>query len=239
MGRRESLGTGLLVASMVFMFLLAALLAFYLSEPASSFPDCGPPPLPGCWSAPDAFRIFLFHVPLAWTAYLSFGIVFVASVAYLRTRDLRWDTLAMASAEIGVVFVTLALLTGSIWNRAELGVYWRWEDGRLFATFVLWTVYIAYVALHTGTRDVQEARLSAVFGIFAFATVPVSYLSQFFFSSLHISIRPTFPAETWPTLAVGVVAFTLFFLYLLHWRLRIDALEFRLVGIKETMEGSA
>ncbi len=239
MDRTDALGVGLLAASSLSMFVLVGLLAFYLSEPPSTFPDCGAPPLPGCWNAPDAFRIFLVHVPLAWTAYLSFGIVFVASAAYLKTKDLRWDAAAMASGEIGVVLVTLALLTGSIWNRAELGVYWRWEDGRLFATFVLWTVYVAYVALHTGARDHQEARLAAVFGVFAFAAVPLSYVSQFFFTSLHISIRPTFPPETWPTLTVGVIAFTLLFLYLLRWRLQVDALEVRLLRIKEAMEGSA
>lgn len=238
MVRGHAVGTALLVGSAAFTLLLVGLLAFYLTEPPSSYPDCGPPPLPGCWNAPAAFRIFLFHVPLAWTAYLSFGIVFVASSAYLKTKDLKWDALAMASGEIGVVLVTLALLTGSIWNRAELGVFWRWDDARLFATFILWTVYIAYLALHTGSRDHREARLAAVFGVFAFAAVPVSYLSQFLFSSLHISIRPTFPPETWSTLTVGVVAFTLLFAYLLWWRLEVDALESRLSNVKEAMEAS-
>ncbi|MEK6851321.1 MAG: cytochrome c biogenesis protein [Candidatus Thermoplasmatota archaeon] len=239
MDRRELVGRGLLVAAAASMLLLAFLLVFYLTEPASAPPACGPPPLPGCWNAPQAFRIFLFHVPLAWTAYLSFGIVFAASGAYLKTRNPKWDAIASSAGEIGVVLVTLALVTGSIWNKAELGVYWRWEDGRLFATFILWTIYIAYVALHTGSREPEEARLAAVFGILAFAAVPLSYFSQTFLTSLHISIRPTFPPETWPTLLVGVIAFTLLFLHVLRWRLQVDALELRLFGIKETMEESA
>jgi len=232
-------GWALLAATAATTLLLAYLLVFYLSEPASAPPACGPPPLPGCWNAPDAFRIFPIHVPLAWTAYLSFGIVFAASVAYLKSRNPRWDALAAASGEIGVVLVTLALVTGSIWNKAELGVYWRWEDGRLFATFILWTIYIAYVALHTGNRAPQEARLAAVFGILAFAAVPISYFSQTFLTSLHISIRPSFPPETWPTLFVGVVAFTLLYFHVLLWRLRIDALEVRLLRVKDSMEEPA
>ena len=238
MERREVLGLGFLGGAAASMLLLAGMLAFYMTDPASP-PACGAPPLPGCWNAPLAFRIIFFHVPLAWTAYVSFGVVFAASVLYLKTRNAKWDALASAAGEIGVVMVTLALLTGSMWNKAELGVYWRWEDGRLLATFILWIVYIAYVALHTGSRMPEEARLAAVFGILAFAAVPVSYFSQTLLSSLHISFRPTFPPQTWPTLVVGVVAFTLLFLHLLRWRLQIEALELRLLETKEAMEAAA
>jgi heme exporter protein C len=72
-------------------------------------------------------RIFYFHVPSAWIAYLSFAIVFLASIAYLRSGSDRWDLLAHASAEIGVVFTTLVLITGPIWARPVWGTWWQWD----------------------------------------------------------------------------------------------------------------
>lgn len=72
-------------------------------------------------------RIFYFHVPVAWVAFLAFFIVFIASIMYLSKRDEKWDRLAGASAEIGLVFTSLVLITGSIWARPIWGAWWVWE----------------------------------------------------------------------------------------------------------------
>lgn len=190
--------------------LLAFLALVYAPDPASE-----------AWADPVAFRIFFFHVPLAWSGYLAFGVVFAASIGYLWNRRSILDSVAAASAEVGVVLTTLALVTGAVWQEAETGQYWRWDDARLFTTFVLWLVYLAYVALRTGTEGEEEARMAALYGVLAFATVPISFFSVTYLSSLH----PTTGAAQYMTpayvavLVVGVVAFTLLYLLLLQRRL--------------------
>ena len=87
-------------------------------------------------------RIFYFHVPIAVVSFLAFFVVFVASIGYLITRKGSWDALANAAAEVGVVFVTLAVLTGAIWARPVWGVWWTWEP-RLTTTLILWLIYVA------------------------------------------------------------------------------------------------
>ncbi|MCL2140950.1 MAG: cytochrome c biogenesis protein, partial [Dehalococcoidia bacterium] len=91
-------------------------------------------------------RIFYFHVPVAWVAFFAFFVTFVAGVGYLIKRNLHWDTIASISAEIGLVFTTLILITGSIWARPIWGVWWTW-DARLTASLVLWLIYLSYFIL--------------------------------------------------------------------------------------------
>lgn len=125
----------------------------------------------------DIQRIFYIHVPSAWTAFLAFFGVFVGSVAYLFTKNLKWDRIALSFAEIGLVFTTAVLITGPIWAKPVWGIWWTW-DARLTTTLVLWLLYIAYLLL----RDFMEepprrASLAAVFGIFAFVDVPIVWAS--------------------------------------------------------------
>ena len=186
-----------------------------------------------------AFRIFFFHVPLAWSGYLAFGIVFAASIVFLRTRDPRWDHLAASSAHVGVVLISLALVTGALWQQAETGEYWRWDDARLFTTFVLWLVYLAYVALRsTGGGGEAEARMSAVYGIVAFASVPISFFSVRLLPALHPPpgsreyMTPAYVA----VLLVGVIAFTLLYVILLRQRIGLQKLGLALEEMKQDME---
>jgi len=97
-------------------------------------------------------RIFYVHVPSAWVAYLGFAVVFIASVAYLRTGARRWDLLAHGAAEIGVVFCSLVLITGPIWARPVWGTWWEW-DARLTSALVLWLTYIGYLFLRSLAND--------------------------------------------------------------------------------------
>lgn len=133
-------------------------------------------------------KIFYIHLPLAWWSFASFFVVFVASIAYLRTRAARWDRLAAAAAEVGVLCSTLALLTGSLWARHSWGVWWTW-DPRLTTTLILWFVYTAYLVLRT--LDISEARrgkICAVVGIVAFIDVPLVFISARLWRSIHPAV---------------------------------------------------
>ena len=114
----------------------------------------------GLWITPPAavmgnlVRLLYIHPPVAWVAYLAYGVTSVASILYLwkRTRDPRWDLIAASSAEIGVVFTALTLLTGSIWGRPTWGVWWTW-DARLTTTALLFLLYVGYLALRRATPN--------------------------------------------------------------------------------------
>src|SRR5205823_2169850 len=118
-------------------------------------------------------RVFYFHVPMAWVSYLAFFVVLVASVMYLWKRDLTWDAVARASVEIGVVFTTLVLITGSLWAKPIWNTWWTW-DARLTSTLVLWFIYVAYIMLRASTPDVERgARFGAVLGTTGFSDIPI------------------------------------------------------------------
>ena len=91
-----------------------------------------------------ADRIFYFHVPVDWSSFLAYFVVFISSIVYLHTRDNKWDIVATSAVEIGIVFNTLMLVTGSIWARPNWGTWWNWEP-RLTTALVLWVVYVGYL----------------------------------------------------------------------------------------------
>ena len=93
-------------------------------------------------------RVFYFHVPVAIMSFAAFFVVFVGSLGYLIRRTPRWDAIAHASAEVGVVFVSLALLTGIIWARPVWNTWWTWEP-RLTTTMILWLIYVAYLMVRS------------------------------------------------------------------------------------------
>lgn len=127
---------------------------------------------------PINFKIFYFHVPIASTAYLAFAIVFVSGIMYLRTKREIWDIRAVAASEIGVVFAALTLITGSLWARSAWGEFWVSWDVRLNTSLVLFLTYVSYLMVRKSIDEPEKrARLSAVFGIFGFMSVPLSFLS--------------------------------------------------------------
>jgi len=130
-------------------------------------------------------RIFYFHVPSAWAGFVAFFITFIASVAYLLRRAPKWDWLAVSSAEVGVAFFTVVLVTGPIWAKPVWGIWWTW-DARLTSTFVLWVLYLSYLLLRTLVTDAERrAVVSAVFGVFAFLDVPLVYMSIRWWRTQH------------------------------------------------------
>jgi len=187
---------------------------------------------------PDALqgevqRIMYVHVPSAWLAYLSFLVVFVASIAYLRTSRVRWDRVAAASAEIGVLFTALAIALGALWGKPVWGTWWTW-DPRLTTTAVLLLIYVGYLAVRRITDNpVRRARWSAVIGIVGFVDVPIVHLSVVWWRSLHQGPTvarldgPEIQGTMLAALLVSVVAFTLVYAYLMTLRLRVGRLEER------------
>ena len=130
-------------------------------------------------------RIFYYHAPSGFTAFACFFVNLVASLAYLKTRNMRLDALALASAQVGVMFCTIVLITGPLWARPVWGIWWTW-DARLTSTFVLWVLYVCYLLLRTLIDEPERrAVVSAVFGIFAAFDVPLVYFSIWFFRTQH------------------------------------------------------
>ena len=175
-------------------------------------------------------RVFYPHVGSAWVAGLAFFAVFVSSIAYLATRDLKWDGYAAASAEVGLLFTSGTLVLGMIWGKASWGTYWAW-DPRLTAVLVLWLLYLAYMALRSYVPEpTRRARFSSVLGIVAFLDVPIIYFSVKWWRTQHPSLvieggKAAMPAEMLQTLLFGVATFTVFYLYLAGKRLQIQRLE--------------
>jgi heme exporter protein C len=135
----------------------------------------------------DVQRVFYFHVPMAVMSFVAFFLVFVASIVHLMGRREKWDRLAHAAAEVGVVFVTLALLTGVIWARPVWGVWWTWEP-RLTTTLILWLIYVAYLMIRAyAPNRAQGAVYAAVVGIVGFVDVPIVYYSVQWWRSIHPS----------------------------------------------------
>jgi heme exporter protein C len=183
-------------------------------------------------------RVFYVHVPAAWVAYLAFGIVFLASIAYLRTSARRWDLVAHSAAEIGVVFCTLVLVTGPIWARPVWGTWWQW-DARLTSTLLLWVTYVGYLLLRgLATDPARVGRMAAVVGVIGFLDVPIVHFSVHWWRTQH----PQGPSVVDPTRASGLgapelvaffaclVAFTLLFAWLLALRVRLGRLQDEVEG---------
>src|SRR5919202_6728981 len=176
-------------------------------------------------------RIFYFHVPSAWIAYLAFAVTFIASIAYLRTAARRWDLLAHSSAEIGVLFTTLVLVTGPIWAHPVWGTWWQW-DARLTSTLVLWLGYVGYLFLRSLASDRQRGgRPAAGVANVAFFDGPIVHFSVYWWRTLHPSGPAPLPgqdtglgAPELTTFFTGLVAFTLLYAWMLALRVRMGRL---------------
>ena len=176
-------------------------------------------------------RILYLHVPAAWLAFLAFGVTAVGSIGWLFTRRMRWDRLAEASAETGVLFTAIALATGMIWGKPVWGTYWDWGDARLATTALMFFIYLGYLALRRTTTDPHlRARRSAVLGVVAVVQVPLVYFSVQLWRTLHqgLTIRPDgiqMDSAMAVALLANLGAFTLLYLTLVAFRTRLAQLE--------------
>jgi heme exporter protein C len=182
----------------------------------------------------EAVRILYVHVPTVWLAYLAFVVTAACSGFYLFTKkhSLGFDRVAGASAEIGVVFMALTLVTGMLWGRITWGVFWQW-DARLTTTALLFVTYVGYLAVRNlGGSHHQRAKRSAVIGLLAVMEIPLVHFSVEMWRSLHQDASVADPTGDVQmdglmlfSLFVGVIAFTLLYVWLLLHRSRGMAMQ--------------
>ncbi|HEX6051028.1 MAG TPA: cytochrome c biogenesis protein CcsA [Gemmatimonadaceae bacterium] len=178
-----------------------------------------------------AQKIFYIHAPSAFVGlYVAFGLVAVSSALYLWLRDERLDRVAAASAEVGVVYTTVVLVTGPIWGKPVWGTWWTW-DARLTLTLFLWFVYVGYLILRGAVEDsATRARYSAVLGILGALLIPFIHLSVYLFRTLHpmpIVLKPdapSLPPEMLATFLMALASMTLLYLALVRTRYRLGQL---------------
>jgi heme exporter protein C len=132
----------------------------------------------------DVQRIFYYHLPSAWIAFLMFFVNLLASIWYLVRRTAGADALALSSAEVGVSFCTIVLITGPLWARPVWGIWWTW-DMRLTTTLVLWLIYVSYLVLRHYATGGQVPVLASVLAIFGFVDVPIVYMAIRWFRTQH------------------------------------------------------
>jgi heme exporter protein C len=186
----------------------------------------------------DAQRIMYVHVASAWIAYMSFGVTALAGIAYLWRRDLRLDAIALAGAEVGVLFTAFTIWGGMMWGRPVWGVYWQWEDPRLTTTALLLALYIGYLLLRRLTDDpARRAARAAVVGLIAAVDIPIVHFSVIWWRGLHQTatfgdpskfLKPSAPLQFVLALLAMLGAFTLVWVYLLIRRYQLARLEWQL-----------
>ncbi len=182
----------------------------------------------------DTARILFFHVPCAWIATLAFLISAIYSLKYLRNPDLKFDLRASSAAQIGFLFTVLATITGSIWAKKIWHSYWNW-DPRETSVFILLLIYAAYFALRSAIEvQEQKARLSAVYSIIAFVTVPFFiFIIPRIYQSLHPDplINPEgkikMDARMLQVFLGSLGGFTILFYWM--YRLKVEIAQLRLI----------
>jgi len=183
----------------------------------------------------DAQRIMYPHVASAWIAYLSFGVTALGGLLWLWRRDLRFDAVALAGAEIGVLFTAFAIWGGMMWGRPVWGVYWQWEDPRLTTTALLLALYVGYLLLRRLTDDPERrATRAAIVGLVAAVDIPIVHFSVVWWRGLHQgatfasperALNPAAPGVFVAALVSMVAASTLAWTYLMIRRYQLARLE--------------
>ena len=182
----------------------------------------------------ESVRILYIHVATVWVAYVAFVVTAISSAAYLwkRTSSLTWDRIAGASAEIGVVFMALTLIAGALWGRLSWGAFWVW-DARVTTTAFLFISYIGYLAVRgLGGSHQQRAKRSAIVALLVVLEIPLVHFSVKLWRSVHqdssVAERTsdvTLDGLMLFTLLLGVVAFTLLYVWWVLHRQRVLLLQ--------------
>lgn len=166
-------------------------------------------------------KIVYVHVPSAIATLIGFGITFAASIAYLATKEWRWDALAASSCEVAMVFATVVMITGPLWARSAWNTWWTWEP-RLTTFLILWILYAGYHVVRASLRSQARRTVSAVMGIVFFVNLPIVWKSiEWWRGSLHPK-NVTMTPEMRGTLLLGMAAWMLFYAAATLQRLRIE-----------------
>lgn len=178
-------------------------------------------------------KIFYFHVASAWVGFFAFFITFAASILYLITKKYAFDDIAAASAEIGLAFCTIVILTGPLWAKPAWGKFWTW-DPRLTSTLLLWFIYVGYIMLRQFMDESdRRAKFSAAVGIIGFIDVPVVFLSiQWWNNTIHPNVVQKGGGGLHPDMLTAMLVclsvFTIIYISLLIRRLRLINIERRI-----------
>lgn len=183
-------------------------------------------------------RIFYFHVATAWVGFCGFFVTFAGGIGYLATRKRWWDRLALSSAEVGLAFISMTVVTGMLWAKPVWGVYWTWEP-RLTISAVQWLLYVAYVMLRGSVISHERgARFAAVYGIVAFVTVPLSWFAIRWWRTIHPQVVSgagmSITSRMQHTLYLSLGAFTLLYGTLLRARIQLERARDRLESLRAT-----
>jgi len=187
----------------------------------------------------DMQRIFYFHVSTAWVGFFAFFVTLVASIAYLWKGTRRWDIVALSSVEVGVTFMTMAIISGSIWAKVAWNVWWTW-DPRLTTSTILWLIYVSYLMLRNAIdEEGRRARFAAVHGIVGFVSVPITFMAIRWWRTIHPVILESegFSLAT-PmliTLLFCIATFTLLYFTLLVYRVRLEQLTDEVEQLKHKL----
>jgi len=190
----------------------------------------------------DVQRVFYFHVSAGWVGALAFLVTAVCGIIFLARGNRRWDHVALASVEIGVVFTMINIVTGSIWAHPIWNTWWTW-DPRLTTASIMELIYIAYLMLRQGIEDPdRRARFGSVYGIVGFISVPITFFSIRLFRTIHpIVVGSGDPAaqgafDMTPRMQqaffFSLITFTFLYASLLWHRVRLQALQERVEEIK-------
>ncbi len=210
--------------------LVAAYMALIQAPPATNIaPEIAP-----------AQRIIYFHVPSAWISMVAFGVTFFASILYLWRSNVKWDIWARSSAEIGIVFTVAAIISGSIWAKPAWNTWWTW-DPRLTTYTIVLLLFIAYFMLRGAIDEPsRRARIAAVYGIFAFLSVPLTFMSIRWWNTIHpVILDPSADFGLGPGMTTafvfGNIAFTILYIDLLANRIKIDWASERVEALRERL----
>jgi heme exporter protein C len=186
-------------------------------------------------------RIMYFHIPCAWLSFFAFFVVFLSSILFLWKKEREWDIYAHASAEIGVIFCSLVLITGPIWAKPIWGAWWVW-DARLTSTLILWLIYVAYLMLRAQTEPgSMRARYAAVLGIVGFLDIPLIHFSVLWWRAFHPQPKVItaqgfgngLDTSMMVTLLASLAAFTLLYFLLMGQRVRQEKMKDEIDRLKK------
>lgn len=185
-------------------------------------------------------RVFYFHVATAWVGFFGFFATFVASAVYLWRGKPIWDIIAASSEEVGFTFITMTIITGSIWAKPVWNVWWTWEP-RLTTSAILWLIYVAYMMLRQSVDDpIRRARFSAVYGIVGFISVPITFMAIRWWRTIHPVILQSegfsLSGNMLATLFVSIGAFTLLYASLVNHRVQLSRLEEKVAMLRGRLE---
>ena len=172
-----------------------------------------------------AQKIFYIHVPLAWVGFLSYFFVMLAGILYLVSRNLKYDRIGHAAAEIGTLFTGLVLITGPIWATPVWGKPWVWEP-RLITTLVLFLIYIGYFILrNVGLYRQSVALICAIVGIIAFLDIPIIFASvDFWAADIQLHPQRVMSKQTsgvFIPFFFSLFSFTILFFTMLFFKIRV------------------